>query len=1407
MKSYHKLIVLAVISCFFFIDARAQLKIGTEGIYIKAGTILATDGLIINPSADLSLAGLSIEKSNTPLTGTTGSGINRVYDFSTPVTFSGTLGVYYLAGELNGNAENLLQFVYKSSGAAPSFTTTTAAVVNTTTKYLSGSFTGTTFSKLSAADPASFAPNADLSALALNNGILAPSFVSGTIAYTASVINSVSSLTVTPVSADNTSTITVNGTAVTSGNASQTISLNVGSNTITTVVTASDRSTIKTYTVTVTREASSNANLLALSISSGTLSPAFMAGTTGYTAAVSNGIKSIAVSPTIADTTATITVNGTAVISGSVSNAISLNVGSNTLNTVITAQDGTIQTYTITITRAASSNADLSAITISSGTLSPVFAAGTADYTASVGNAITSITVMPAIADSTATVTVNGIAVTSGSASGAIPLNVGNNTLTTVITAQDGTTTKNYTIMLTRLASQEIVFAAPPKIYGDVDFTLPATASSGLPISYISDNTSVATITGNTVTIKNAGTVKITASQAGNANYEPASSVEHDLIVDKKAITITAASKGKTFGDADPALTYLITSGALIGMDTFTGSLDRAAGENTGTYAIGQGTLALSTNYILSYTGADLTIGQRAITVTAASKSKTYGETDPVFTYTFSPELISGDAFAGTLSRTAGENTGTYAIGQGTLALSTNYVLSYTGADLTIGQRAITVTAASKSKTYGEADPVFTYTFSPELISGDAFAGTLSRTAGENIGSYAIGQGTLALGTNYVLSYTGADLTIGQRAITVTAASKSKTYGEADPVFTYTFSPELISGDAFTGTLSRTAGENTGTYAIGQGTLALSTNYVLSYTGADLTIGQRTITVTAASKSKTYGETDPVFTYTFSPELISGDAFAGTLSRTAGENIGSYEIGQGTLALSTNYVLSYTGADLTIGQRAIIVTAASKSKTYGETDPVFNYTFSPELISGDAFTGTLSRTAGENIGSYAIEKSTLVLNGNYVLSYNSANLTIAAKQITITADPKSKIYGDTDPPLTYTYAPALAAGDAFTGSLNRLIGENADTYTIDQNTLTLNANYMLNYKGANLIINKKQLTITADAKNKLFNTGNPPLTASYSGFAGTENSSVLSSPAVLNTSATLASPSGNYPIVVSAATAANYAINFIQGTLTVTANNQVITFAALADKLSTDLPFNLIASSTSGLTISYTSSDPDVVRIINGDQAEILKAGNVIITASQSGDSNYTAALPVTRALQIIDNLFPAIVITSNLGNDIRKGDVAILTATGALTYVWTNANGMLSGQNTAQLTVRPSVSTTYTVTGTNQYGRAATKTITLTVKEDLTAVSAITATNLISPNGDGVNDYFIVKNIDLYPNNKITIFDRAGKIIYKVNGYKNDWNGSINGLSLEVGTYYYMIDFGDGKTTAKKGFITLLKD
>ncbi len=382
-----------------------------------------------------------------------GSGFNHPFG----VAVSGN-GFLFVADYLNNAVKRIKPiggyYVGPFLPAGLTFNSSTGVIAGTpTTASVAANYTITAYNKISVSSSAvvniTVVNNANLLHLTISAGTLTPAFSSTTTSYTASVANATASITVTPTTSDPTATVTVNGTPVTSGAASASIPLNVGPNTITTIVTAHDGVTTKTYTLTITRAPSSNALLASIA----TLPAATLVGTTGpgylnFTVAMPNSVSSIQLVPTAKDATATITVNGTTVASGAASQSIALPVGPTVITTVITAQDGvTTKTIIVTVTRAPSSNAGLSNIALSSGTLTPAFVTSTTSYAATV-NDIGSVTFTPTTADAGATLTVNGAPVTSGMGVH-VTLANGANPITTVVTAQDGTTKKTYTTTVT----------------------------------------------------------------------------------------------------------------------------------------------------------------------------------------------------------------------------------------------------------------------------------------------------------------------------------------------------------------------------------------------------------------------------------------------------------------------------------------------------------------------------------------------------------------------------------------------------------------------------------------------------------------------------------------------------------------------------------------------------------------------------------------------------------------------------------------------------------------------------------------------------------------------------------------------------------------------------------------------
>jgi len=310
----------------------------------------------------------------------------------------------------------------------------------------------------------SLGTNADLEDLTLSSVTLSPAFAASTTAYDATVGSGVDSITVTATSAASSATIEtrLNGSSwseIPSGTPSSTLNIEVGSNTIEIRVTAEDGTTTKIYSVSLYR-LSAEALLSALAITEGTLIPAFDANTTNYTTSVDNAVSSFTVAATVehAGATLQVQVNGGGwqpATSGSPSSSLSLNEGDNLVEIKVTAEDGaTSNTYTITAHRI-SANADLSALTPSSGTLDPAFNASTTSYSLTAASAVGTLTVTATSVSPFATIEaqVNSEgwqSCTSGSPSPALPLNVGDNTVVVRVTAEDLSQQKYYSLTVHR---------------------------------------------------------------------------------------------------------------------------------------------------------------------------------------------------------------------------------------------------------------------------------------------------------------------------------------------------------------------------------------------------------------------------------------------------------------------------------------------------------------------------------------------------------------------------------------------------------------------------------------------------------------------------------------------------------------------------------------------------------------------------------------------------------------------------------------------------------------------------------------------------------------------------------------------------------------------------------------------
>jgi len=291
---------------------------------------------------------------------------------------------------------------------------------------------------------------AKLQSLTPSTGALSPAFSSSVYDYTLTVPTTQTTIAFTPVAVDNASTIKIDGATVKSGYKSQNIKLDEGDNEIEVVLKTKDGDT-STYTVVVTRTALfRSAQLTGLSLTSGSLSPAFNKGIFEYTATVENSVTSVGVTPIAEDANATITVNGKKVPSGATSPYISLDEGANAINVKVTDTKGNSNTYVLTVTRKYSKdNVNLASLSVTDGTMSPKFDPETYVYSVKVQRNIEKVRVLYTSQNDKSKIKINGKEYTNGQ-SDLIKLEIGANLVVVEVTAEDNKTTTTYKLSVIR---------------------------------------------------------------------------------------------------------------------------------------------------------------------------------------------------------------------------------------------------------------------------------------------------------------------------------------------------------------------------------------------------------------------------------------------------------------------------------------------------------------------------------------------------------------------------------------------------------------------------------------------------------------------------------------------------------------------------------------------------------------------------------------------------------------------------------------------------------------------------------------------------------------------------------------------------------------------------------------------
>ncbi|OOQ57308.1 hypothetical protein BC343_14435 [Mucilaginibacter pedocola] len=1031
-------------------------------------------------------------------------------------------------------------------------------------------------------------------------------------------------------------------------------------------------------------------------------------------------------------------------------------------------------------------------------------------------------------------------------------------------------TTGNPASVTTGKNAQTITFAGPvDKNYGNGEFS-PATASSGLAVNYTSDNTAVITVVGGQLRIMGVGSANITATQPGDATYDAATAVTAVVNVNKATLAIKAGNAQRKYGEANPAFSIVAYSGFVYneGENVITTPpVFTTAATATSPVAfyniVPSGAAAANYNFV--YQNGILEVTKATLTVRPDDKNRDQGQANPAFTLTYTG-FVNGETAAALTTAPTATTTATTASAPGAYPITasggvaTNYDFVYQQGTLTIGVvlTAQSITFAPFADVFvdeadffanGSASSGLPVTYSS---SNTNVANIIPATGGQPAMVHLVGAGTTTITASQAGNDVYAPAADVSRTLTVNKHDQVFTFAPfadvtiLDPDFFadgHTDSELPISYSSSNTAVATIVGGNM-IHVVGLGSTIITASQAGDNIWNPAGPISRQLTVTKAPQqadllpisAKTYGDAD------FEPTIIINEGGATVLSSSNpavaiimpdGKHI--HIVGGGTATITATQPetdIYFAGPP---SSQLLTVNKANQTITFpifanhlvGEADfsvgasttsglPLI-YTSSNTAVAtvsasgmvhllSEGFTNiTVSQPGNANFNAAVSVEHTLnvferqpqtialapfeneeviatdffaggVATSGLKVTYTSSNPAVAT--IVTSSDPRGDLIHITG--VGTTTITASQAGDAYwfpapnVSQALTVVKAFQSVWIppfalkIDFGSADFNPEASAT-SGLPVTLtssNPAVATITADGKIHIVGAGTADITATQPG----------------NSAYVAAAP-------------------FTQ-TLTISKAGQTITFAAIADKTLIDADFDPGATASSSLGVTYSSSNTSVATILAG-KVHIVGLGTAKITATQLGNANYNAATPVQHDIVVAK---ASQTITFAAIADMRTQTTATLTATSSsglpITLTVTGDKARLSGTTLTALTAG-TVTVTATQAGNDTYLAAKPVERTFTIIQPPT----VRPNNIITPNGDGYNDTWIIADIGSFPDCRIRIYDRAGREVYAFSGaYNNNWAGTNrSGDPLVQDAYLYKIDLGNGSTLS--GTITIVRN
>jgi gliding motility-associated-like protein len=288
--------------------------------------------------------------------------------------------------------------------------------------------------------------------------------------------------------------------------------------------------------------------------------------------------------------------------------------------------------------------------------------------------------------------------------------------------------------------------------------------------------------------------------------------------------------------------------------------------------------------------------------------------------------------------------------------------------------------------------------------------------------------------------------------------------------------------------------------------------------------------------------------------------------------------------------------------------------------------------------------------------------------------------------------------------------------------------------------------------------------------------------------------------------------------------DFNDGATSVSANPTHVYATAGTYDVALQVTSNQGCPDTAIVKVVVHTSPPS--KIVSNKGTFALCTGDSLKLMAEAGAYNYlwnstfttkdiTVKTPGTYGLVITDQItacvasdsvtvqsFSAPLLDAGADTSLSLGNYTTLHPSSSkpiTSWTWFPGTG-LSNSMIQNPVAAPVVTTTYNLVVIDVNGCMAVDSVIITVLNDFNVIIS----NMMTPNGDGYNDTWIIQNIENYPHTKVTVVTRQGQEVYTSDSYNNKWDGTQDGNKLADGTYYYIVQF-EGSTKVYKGAITIL--